>query len=394
MSTQVTTSPSGQNGQTEYKIPNLKNINTWKQTQWPKLKNDLILRAVNGDKTDRAPVWVMRQAGRYLPEFLALRADHSFFECCQTPTLSSTLTLQPIQRYPLLDSSIIFCDILVVPQALGLEVLMEPQRGPVLPSPLIDPGHLTRLKTEVDVEKELGYVFEAITMTRRKLEGKIPLIGFCGAPWTLMAYMVEGGGSKTFEKSKSWLYKWPEESKGLLKRIADVCADLLIGQVLAGAQLLQVFDSWAGELTPHQFQQFALPSLLHISHKVHHVLSTLGHPSIPIILFPKGVHSPQSLRLLSDPKITGYSALGLDWTLDPVEVREIVGMKVALQGNFDPVVLYGGREGIEREVERVCNRWKLAGGGWIANLGHGITPGVKPEDMGWFLECVHRFSKR
>ncbi|WVQ71356.1 uroporphyrinogen decarboxylase [Cryptococcus sp. DSM 104548] len=366
----------------------------WKKLTFPPLRNDLLLRAAKGQETERAPVWVMRQAGRYLPEFMALRKDHSFFECCQTPALASTLTLQPIDRYPNLDASIIFCDILVVPQAMGLEVLMEPGRGPVLPAPLVTPKDFERLNKDVDVQKELGYLFEAITLTRKGLDGRVPLIGFCGAPWTLMAYMCEGGGSKTFEKSKSWLYKYPEETKELLMRVADVCADLLVGQVLAGAQMLQVFDSWAGELTPYHFKTFALPPLLHISHKVKHVLSSLGHPGVAITLFAKGANAPSTLRLLADPEVTGYDTLGLDWTVDPVEVREYVGRKVNLQGNFDPTVLYGGREGIEREVERQSKRWLEAGGGWIANLGHGITPGVKPEDMGWFLECVHKYSKR
>ena len=159
--------------------------------------------------------------------------------------------------------------------------------------------------------------------------------------------------------------------------------------------MLQVFDSWAGELTPYRFQTFALPPLLHISHKVHHVLKHLGHADVPMTLFPKGVHSPTTLALLRNPAETGYATLGLDWTLDPVEVREIVGHHVALQGNFDPVILYGGREGIEAEVARLSERWKMASkGGWIANLGHGITPGVKPEDMGWFLDCVHKYSTR
>ncbi|ORY32102.1 putative uroporphyrinogen decarboxylase [Naematelia encephala] len=380
--------------ETKYDIPQLAGIETWKDQTWPELKNDLLLRAARGEETPRAPVWVMRQAGRYLPEFQEIRRDHSFFECCQTPSIACALTLQPIDRYPLLDASIIFCDILVVPQALGMEVLMEPTKGPVLPSPLVTPSDIERLRTTVDVQKELGYVFEAITLTRKGLAGRVPLIGFCGAPWTLMAYMCEGGGSRTFEKSKSWLYKYPKESKALLKRIADVCADLLIGEVLAGAQMLQVFDSWAGELTPYQFETFALPALLHVSHKVKSVLAQLGHPTITITLFPKGVHANSSLRLLADPHTTGYDTLGLDWALDPVGVREIVGDKVSLQGNYDPVVLYGGKEGIESEVKRVSERWKEAGGGWIANLGHGITPAVKTEDMGWFLECVHRYSKR
>ena len=170
-------------------------------------------------------------------EFQEVRRTHSFFECCQTPTIASVLTLQPIDRYPHLDAAIIFCDILVVPQAMGLVVTMEPLKGPVLPDPLSTPLDLQRLRERVDVQEELGYVFEAISLTRRGLGGRVPLIGFCGAPWTLMAYMVEGGGSKTFERSKGWLYRYPGESMGLLMRIADVCADLLVGQVLAGAQV-------------------------------------------------------------------------------------------------------------------------------------------------------------
>ena len=158
--------------------------------------------------------------------------------------------------------------------------------------------------------------------------------------------------------------------------------------------MLQVFDSWAGELTPYQFTTFALPPLLHISHKVRHVLNHFQHALVPITLFPKGIHSPNVLSLLENPSETGYDTLGLDWTLDPVEVRKIMGNEINLQGNFDPVILYGGREGIEKEVKRVCERFHLAGGGWIANLGHGITPAVKTEDMGWFLECVHKYSQR
>ncbi|BEI93086.1 uncharacterized protein CcaverHIS019_0507140 [Cutaneotrichosporon cavernicola] len=378
-----------------YTIPKLKGADTWREleSKFPPLKNDLLLRAARGEETPRAPVWVMRQAGRYLPEFMEVRKKHSFFECCQTPELATKLTLQPIDRYPALDASIIFCDILVVPQALGMEVLMEPSKGPVLPQPLTTPADLARLPETVDVQKELGYVFDAITLTRQGLDGRVPLIGFCGAPWTLMAYMCEGGGSKTFERSKSWLYKYPEESKALLTKIADVCADLLVGQVLAGAQMLQVFDSWAGELTPNHFQEFAFPALVHISRKVRHVLKELGHDEVPMTLFPRMVHAPSSLALLK-PEISGYDTLGLDQGLDAVEARRLVGPEINLQGNFDPVVLYGGREGIEKEVARVCKRFHEAGGGWIANLGHGITPNVKPEDMGWFLECVHKYSVR
>ncbi|WOO78464.1 Uroporphyrinogen decarboxylase [Vanrija pseudolonga] len=376
-----------------YTVPKLANEATWRDAKWPEMKNVLALRAAAGEETERAPVWVMRQAGRYLPEFLEVRKHHSFFECCQTPSIAAELTLQPIDRYPRLDASIIFCDILVVPQALGMEVLMEPSKGPVLPDPLVTPADLKKLRENVDVQKELGYVFEAVTLTRKGLDGRVPLIGFCGAPWTLMAYMVEGGGSKTFEKCKSWLYKYPEESKQLLRIVADVCADLLVGQVLAGAQMLQVFDSWAGELTPYHFEQFALPALIHISKKVRYSLKQLGHPEVPMTLFAKGVHSPSSLALLR-PETIFYDTIGLDAFLDPVEAKQLLGGKFALQGNFDPVILYGGKEGIEKEVERVSKRFHQAGGGWIANLGHGITPNVKPEDMGWFLECVHKYSAR
>ncbi|WWC61441.1 uroporphyrinogen decarboxylase [Kwoniella dejecticola CBS 10117] len=380
----------------KYDVPQVKNLGKWQEVEksFPPLKNDLLLRAAKGEETERAPVWVMRQAGRYLPEFLEVRKSHSFFECCQTPSIASALTLQPIDRYPRLDASIIFCDILVVPQALGMEVLMEPSKGPVLPQPLVTPEDINRLNPKVNVEKELGYLFEAITLTRKGLAGRVPLIGFCGAPWTLMAYMCEGGGSKTFEKSKSWLYEYPEESKRLLRIVADVCADLLVGQVLAGAQMLQVFDSWAGELTPYQYREFAYPASIHISHKVKSILKQIGHPGVAITLFAKGANAPSTFKLLSDPTVTGYDTLGLDWTVDPLEVRELVGRQVNLQGNFDPTVLYGGKDGIEKEVERLSTVWKKAGGGWIANLGHGITPNVKPEDMGWFLECVHKYSKR
>jgi uroporphyrinogen decarboxylase len=168
---------------------------------------------------------------------MEVRKTHSFFECCQTPSIACELTLQPIDRYPALDASIIFCDILVVPQALGMEVIMEPSKGPVLPSPLVDPSHMSRLREKVDVDKELGYLWEAITLTRKGLKGRVPLIGFCGAPWTLMAYMVEGGGSRNYEKAKGWLYNYPKESMELLMRVADVCADTLIGEVLGGAQV-------------------------------------------------------------------------------------------------------------------------------------------------------------
>ncbi|KAJ3723387.1 uroporphyrinogen decarboxylase [Lentinula raphanica] len=359
----------------------------------PPLRNDLLLRAARGEKTERAPVWIMRQAGRYLPEFRALRANHEFFEICRTPELATEITLQPIRRYSgLIDASIIFSDILVIPQAMGMEVLMNP--GPSFPDPLNTPDDVSKLNQTVDVDKELGYVFQAITQTRIGLDGEVPLIGFCGAPWTLFAYMIEGGGSKTFTKAKTWLFKYPEESKALLLRIADVCVDFLVGQVKAGAQLLQVFDSWAGELSPHDFSLFSLPTLKHISSRVRASLSTQNIPQVPLTLFAKGAN--YALDELA--KDSGYDVLGLDWCIDPSVAREIVKGKVALQGNMDPNVLYGGREAIESAVKRMCDEFKKGNNGevgaWIANLGHGITPGVDPEDVRWFFECVHKYSAR
>ena len=357
-------------------------------TDFPPLKNDLLLRAARGERTERAPVWVMRQAGRYLPEFREVRKSHEFFEVCRSPPLATEITMQPIRRYSgLLDASIIFSDILVVPQAMGMEVLMNP--GPSFTDPLNTPEDIKKLNEVVDVQKELGYVFEAITQTRHALNGEVPLIGFCGAPWTLFAYMIEGGGSKTLQKAKTWLYQYPEESKALLIRIADVCVDFLVGQVKAGAQLLQVFDSWAGELSPHDFREFSFPTLKHIAVNVKRRLAADNLPSTSMTLFAKGAN--QSLKYMADN--SGYDVLGLDWCIEPEVARSIVGDSVALQGNMDPSVLYGGRDAIEATVKRMCEAFRSGKGGWIANLGHGITPGVDPEDMRWFLECVHKYSQ-
>lgn len=316
--------------------------------------------------------------------------------------------MQPIRRYSgLVDAAIIFSDILVVPQAMGMEVIMNP--GPHFPHPLRTLEDMEKLPKTVDVEKELGYVFKAITMTRRALNGEVPLIGFCGAPWTLFAYMAEGGGSKFHHESKAWLFKYPEESKKFIFRIADICIEYLVGQVKAGAQvsislttswansqhasqMLQVFDSNAGELSPHDFTVFSLPSLQYISAGVRAKLSSEGIPVVPMTLFAKG--SNYALKDLAES--AGYDVLGLDWLIEPSKAQSLVGSKVGLQGNFDPSILYGGKEAIDREVKRTCESFMKGGGvskSWIANLGHGITPGVDPDDLKYFFECVHKYSK-
>ncbi len=355
---------------------------------FPALKNDLILRVARGQEAEDVPVWVMRQAGRYDPEFKAVRAKHDFFTICRTPELACQVTLQPIQRYSgLLDAAIIFSDILVVPQALGLVVEMyEGKGGPFFPQPIREPADLARLKEKVNVEEELGYVYKAITMTRHALNGQVPLFGFAGAPWTLMAYMIEGGGSKLFSKVKRWLFALPEESHFLLQKITDVVVEFLVGQVIAGAQILQVFDSWAGELSPHHFREFSLPYLKQIATRVKATLKERGHDDVPMVVFAKGAH-----EALADLADAGYDVVSLDWTIDPVLARERTSNKVVLQGNADPGILYGTPELIDREVGDMIERFKRHR--WIANLGHGMQPDHTPEGLDAFLRALKKRTR-
>ncbi|KAI9034121.1 Uroporphyrinogen decarboxylase [Hyaloraphidium curvatum] len=360
---------------------------------FPPLQNDLLLCAAKGLPVRKVPVWIMRQAGRYLPEFREARAKYDFFTICRTPELACLVTLQPIDRYgDLLDASIIFSDILVVPQALGLTVEMLPKEGPHFPEPLKGPEDLGRLAEKVDVEEALGYVFDAITLTRQKLGGRVPLFGFAGAPWTLMAYMIEGGGSKTLSKAKGWLYRHPEASHKLLQKVTDVLVDFLVGQVRAGAQALQVFDSWGGELSPSSFTAFSLPYLSQIPERVRALLAAEGLPSVPIVVFAKGAHFA-----VAELSATGYDVIGLDWTMRPSEVRkQLEGKGKAVQGNLDPCALYGDAEGIRREAEAMFRAFCGGQGGsagWIANLGHGIYPDHDPEKLRAYLEAVHDLSK-
>ncbi|XP_064404233.1 uroporphyrinogen decarboxylase-like [Halichondria panicea] len=356
------------------------------QNTFPALKNDLILRAARGDRVEKTPVWVMRQAGRYLPEFREFRKQHDFFTICRTPELACEVTLQPIRRFDL-DAAIIFSDILVIPQAMGLTVEMVPGKGPHFPQPLQTPSDLARLKLPVDVNQELGYVFKAITLTRQKLEGKVPLIGFCGAPWTLMSYMIEGGGSPTLSKSKAWLYAHPDASHQLLQSITDVCIEYLEGQVAAGAQLLQVFESHAGLLGREQFLQFSLPYLKQIASKLKANLQAKNLPIVPIIVFAKGAH--YALKELSD---TEYDVVGLDWTMEPREARHCVGETVTLQGNLDPCALYSPKEDIRAAVKKMAEGFGSQR--WIANLGHGIYPDMNPEHLRTFIDSVHEFTQQ
>lgn len=356
---------------------------------FPPLKNDLLLRAIRGEKTEVVPVWVMRQAGRYLPEFREVRSHHDFFTICQTPELACEVTLQPIRRFNL-DAAIIFSDILVIPQALGMEVVMEPGEGPVFPSPLLDPKDMkARLKTPVDVNKELGYVFKAITLTRQQLDGKVPLIGFSGAPWTLMCYMIEGKGSKTQSKAKRWLYQHPYESVELLGILTDVIIDYLVGQVTAGAQVLQVFDTSAGYLPQNLFESFVQPGLLKIASEVKNRLRKEGLTPVPMVIFAKDAH--YALEGIGSDPVNGYDAVSLDWTISPESARARVSPGTTLQGNLDPCALYADADYIDEAVRDMVTRFGTSN--YIANLGHGMYPDFKPDAMNTFVNAVHKHSK-
>lgn len=276
---------------------------------------------------------------------------------------------------------------------MGMIVEMVPEKGPSFPHPLsspADPQYTSLINCQPSiVDTELSYVYAAITLTRKKLAGRVPLIGFCGAPWTLLCYMVEGGGSKMFRAAKTWVYKYPAESKKLLQVIADLCVEYLARQVVAGAQLIMVFDSWADQLSPSSFKDFALPYLRHISKHLPRRLEELGQDVVPMTVFAKG-----AWYALEDLCESGYNVVGLDWLQDPAEAVKVARGRVTLQGNADPGVLYGSREAITKVVEDMV---KGFGGGqerWIANLGHGITPFVNPDDLKFFFEEIHRCTKR
>lgn len=311
-----------------------------RDSDFPPLKNDLIFRVIRGENVERTPVWIMRQAGRYLPEFRLVREQHDFFSVCRTPELACKVTLQPIDRFDgLLDASIIFCDILVVPQCMGMEVLMVKGSGPHFPNPLVTPADLQKLIADPDVDSSLSYVYDAITLTRKTLDGRVPLFGFVGAPWTLMAYMIEGGGSKTLSKAKTWLMKFPEASHELLDRITNVVIKFLVGQACAGAQLLQIFESWGGELSPEDFKVFSLPYLKRIAESVKDQLTSLGL-NIPMAVFASKIHRNLggSHYALEDLSLLKYEIISLDWSMDPESARKRVSSSKVLQAIHSVII--------------------------------------------------------
>ena len=339
------------------------------------LKNDLLLRALRGEKTERVPVWMMRQAGRYLPDYMKLKAKYDFFTRVQTPELATQITLQPIDQVGV-DAAIIFSDILVIPQAMGMEVLMEEGKGPSLPKVIQTKNDIDALRID-SVEENLKYVTDALSLTKKELNGRVPLIGFAGAPWTILCYMVEGKGSKTWDKAKQFAFTQPELAHRLLQKITTITISYLKAQVKAGADTVQVFDSWAGSLSPADFKIFAQPYLIQIADAL--------AMDAPVILFPKG-----TWHALSDLSKSSASGIGIDWCIDPEMARQFTNNNITLQGNFDPAKLLAPIPEIKKAVKEMINGFGTHR--YIANLGHGITPNVPVDHAKAFVDAVKEYG--
>ena len=346
------------------------------------LKNDILLRALQRKPVDRTPVWIMRQAGRYLPEYLKTRAEAgSFMDLCRTPELACEVTLQPLRRFSL-DAAIIFSDILTIPDVMGLKLYFVAGEGPKFELPIRSAEDIRKLPCP-DVSESLGYVMDAISLTRRELDGKVPLIGFSGSPWTLATYMIEGGSSKTFSKAKKLIYQDPELAHQLLEKLAATVTDYLNAQIDSGAQAVQIFDTWGGVLSAQAYKDFSLRYMAQI-------VSGLRRENegrrVPVILFSKGCNT--QLEGLAN---TGCDALGVDWTIALKQARKLVGNRVALQGNLDPSVLLAEKKVIRREVSDTLNSFGQ-GNGHVFNLGHGITPDVDPDNLTALISAVRELS--
>ncbi|WP_423905704.1 uroporphyrinogen decarboxylase [Candidatus Spongiihabitans sp.] len=348
------------------------------------IMNDRFLKALQRQPVDCTPVWIMRQAGRYLPEYRQTRAKAGdFLTLCKTPELACEVTLQPIRRFEL-DAAILFSDILTIPDAFGLGLSINEGVGPKFERPLRNKGDVERLP-EIDIDAQLGYVMEAIRLTRIALANKTPLIGFSGSPWTLATYMVEGGGSKEYRYVKGMMHDQPAVAHKLLSKITEAVIGCLKGQANAGAQALMVFDTWGGVLTTPDYDNFSLDYMAQI---VSAIKSDPNTVDIPITLFTKG--GGHWLEKIAD---SGCDAIGLDWTMSMSAARQRVGQRVALQGNMDPTVLYASSEKVEQEAKRVLDDFG-GGDGHIFNLGHGIHPTINPDRVATLVNTVHRESKR
>lgn len=346
------------------------------------LQNDRFLRALLRQPVDRTPVWMMRQAGRYLPEYRATRAKAgNFMGLCMNPELACEVTLQPLERYAL-DAAILFSDILTIPDAMGLGLYFGEGEGPKFKKALATTADIEALPV-VDTERDLPYVLDAVRLIRRELNGRVPLIGFSGSPWTLATYMLEGGSSKDFRRSKTLMYNQPEVMHLLLDKLVTSVIDYLNAQIRAGAQAVQIFDTWGGALSSSAYQEFSLEPMRRI---VAGLIKEHEGRQVPVILFTKG-----GGLWLESMAATGATALGLDWTCDIGQARARVGDRVALQGNMDPGILYASPERIRQEVAGILKAYGH-GSGHIFNLGHGITPEVDPVHAGAFIAAVNELS--
>ena len=339
------------------------------------IKNTLFLQALKGESVSRPPVWMMRQAGRYLPEFIALRDKYDFFTRCQTPELASEITVQPIRRYGM-DAAILFCDILVIPQAMNVEVQMKPDFGPYLPCPIRDQKSADAMIVP-DIDETLGYVMEAIKLTKEKLGDEVPLIGFAGSPWTILCYLVQGQGSKTFDLAKKLCFTEPEIAHQILQKVTDTTIAYLKAKVDAGVDAVQIFDSWGGMLSPTDYTEFSW-------HYINQIIEALKDHA-PVIVFGKGCWF--ALDTMAN---SGAAALGVDWTCSPKTARALTGGKITLQGNFDPSRLLSPPSEIKKMVHEMIN--EFGKDRYIVNLGHGILPYINVDNAKAFIDAVKEYE--
>ncbi len=343
------------------------------------LKNDLFLRACKKEQIDRTPIWIMRQAGRYLPEYRAVRANSDFKTMVKTPELATEVTLQPVDIIGV-DAAIIFSDILVIPEALGMNYEMVESRGPSFDWTISNESDFDKL-SKSDLSDKLSYVFEALKLTKKELDGRVPLIGFAGSPWTLLTYMVEGGGSKSFSKIKSLIFNNPTLAHKLLNLISETVSEYLSLKIKSGVNAVQIFDTWGGLLSPDLYKEFSL-------NYIQKVIAKVKRTDEPIISYAKGIH--HSMDELAN---CGADVISIDWTHNIGDVRKQIGNKVAIQGNMDPTVLYGSTDVIRREAVKVLDSYGK-GSGHIFNLGHGILPDISPANTKALVEIVKEESKR
>lgn len=336
--------------------------------------NDLFLRALRGEAVNRPPVWMMRQAGRYLPEFMEIRKKYDFFTRCQTPELASEITVQPIRRFGM-DAAILFSDILVIPQAMNIEVQMKPNFGPYLPNPIQSQKDVDAAIVP-DVNQELDYVMQAIQMTKEKLNNAVPLIGFAGSPWTILCYCVQGQGSKTFDKAKAFCFTQPKAAHEMLQKITDTTIAYLKAKVKAGVNAVQIFDSWGGMLSPTDYQEFSWQY-------IQQIVDALKDDA-PVIVFGKGCWFA-----LGEMAKSGASALGVDWTCSARNARYLSGGNITLQGNFDPARLLSPPSQIKSMVTQMIN--EFGKDKYIVNLGHGILPNIPLENAKAFIDAVKEY---